>query len=92
MAQKIIASQFTYASRAIATPERHCPTQCALAHAFANVIDQASIAVHARAYRGTDDRQPPAAFALKMRQKVDALAEAPDEAAHQRASSRQPEG
>lgn len=41
MAQKIIASQFTYASRAIATPERHCPTQCALAHAFAKVIDQA---------------------------------------------------
>lgn len=76
MAQKIIASQFTYASRAIATPERHCPTQCALAHAFAKVIDQASIAVHARAYRGADDRQPPAAFALKMRQKVDALAEA----------------
>lgn len=34
MAQKIMASQFTYASRAIATPERHCPTQCALAHAF----------------------------------------------------------
>lgn len=34
MAQKIIASQFTYASRSIATPERHCPTQCALAHAF----------------------------------------------------------
>lgn len=48
MAHKIIASQFTYASRAIATPERHCPTQCALAHAFAKVIDQASIAVHAR--------------------------------------------
>lgn len=74
MAQKIIASQFTYASRAIATPERHCPTQCALAHAFAKVIDQASIAVHARTYRGADDRQPPAAFALKMR--LDALAEA----------------
>lgn len=79
MAHKIIASQFTYASRAIATPERHCPTQCALAHAFAKVIDQASLAVHARTYRGADDRpfwQPPAAFALKMRQKVDALAEA----------------
>ncbi|MGY3361960.1 hypothetical protein ACVWZK_008623 [Bradyrhizobium sp. GM0.4] len=76
MAQKIIASQFTYASRAIATPERHCPTQCALANAFAKVIDQASIAVHARTYRGADDRQPPAAFALKMRQKVDSLAEA----------------
>lgn len=65
MAQKIIASQFTYASRAIATPECHCPTQCALAHAFAKVIDQASIAVHARTSRGADDRQPPAAFGLK---------------------------
>ncbi|UPK34551.1 hypothetical protein IVB18_41985 [Bradyrhizobium sp. 186] len=75
MAHKIIASQFTYASRAIATPERHCPTQCALAHAFAKVIDQASIAVHARTHRDA-----PATcrvfFALKMRQKVDALAEA----------------
>lgn len=38
------------------------------------MIDQASIAVHARTYRGADDRQPPAAFALKMR--LDALAEA----------------
>lgn len=55
-------------------PSATGPTQCALAHAFAKVIDQASIAVHARAYRGADDRQPPAAFALKMRREVDALA------------------
>lgn len=70
MAHKIIASQFTYASRAIATPERQCPTQCALAHAFAKVIDQASIAVHARTYRGADDRpfcQPPAASSLRLK-------------------------
>ncbi|MET4222373.1 hypothetical protein ABIB00_007610 [Bradyrhizobium sp. LB14.3] len=71
MAQKIIASQFTYASRAIVTPDGHF----ALAHAFAKVTDQASTAVHAGTYRGADDRpfcQPPAAFALRMRQKVDA--------------------
>lgn len=57
-------------------PSATGPTQCALAHAFAKVIDQASIAVHARAYRGADDRQPPPAFAPKMRQKVDAMADA----------------
>lgn len=42
MAQKVIASQFTYASRSIATPERHCRARAR----FAKVIDQASIAVH----------------------------------------------
>ncbi|MGY2932904.1 hypothetical protein ACVWZ6_002506 [Bradyrhizobium sp. GM6.1] len=73
MAQKIIASQFTYASRSIATLER----PVALAHAFAKVIDQASIAVHPApiAVPMTDhsaSRPPP--LRSNCAKKVDALA------------------
>lgn len=74
MAQKIIASQFRYASRAIATPERHW-SDSVRARARFRQGDRPSLDCgHARAYRGADDRQPPAAFALKMRREVDALA------------------
>lgn len=66
-----IVSQFTYASRSIATRERHC-------RARFRQGDRLSLDCGPpRTYRGADDRpfcQPPAAFALKLRQKVDALA------------------
>lgn len=73
MAQKIIASQFTYASRSIATPERHCRARARFRQGDRPSLDCGP----PRTYRGADDRpfcQPPAAFALKLRQKVDALA------------------